>query len=299
MAWEDVKLVSRHGRNQDAVAAVRTHRRTFVLVGRRESFAGLCGDLIRFGFGDVTMYVGCCLSYPDERILKGTPIQLQSAQTGDLCAVLIENEHPVRRTVHGLPDEAFTRGKVPMTKSEVRSISLSKLRLEADSVAWDIGAGTGSIAIEMALAAPEGHVYAIEKSPEAAELIRQNQVRMAASNLTVTEAQAPEGLEMLPSPTHAFVGGSSGNLRPILETLLRKNPAVRIVINAISLETLREAMDCLRELPLKDQEIVCVNISRSKEIGRYHMMTGMNPVYVISAVGEEGADEHPGTSGQK
>ena len=186
---------------------------------------------------------------------------------------------------HGLEDEAFLRDKVPMTKSEVRSISLSKLQLTEDAVVYDVGAGTGSVSIEIALQAAEGEVYAIEKKEEAAALLEKNKRKFAADHLHIIRGLAPEALADLPAPTHVFIGGSSGNLKEILEAVLAKNPHVRIVINAIALETVAEALDCLKTLPVKETDVAAVSVAKAKELGRYHMMMGQNPVYVISCTG--------------
>ena len=94
----------------------------------------------------------------------------------------------------------------------------------------------------------------------------------------------------LPAPTHAFIGGSSGNLKMILELLLQKNPAIRVVINCITLETVAEAMECIRTLPLKDVDIAQVNVAKGKKAGPYHLMMGQNPVYVISFTGAENGE---------
>ena len=178
-----------------------------------------------------------------------------------------------------------------MTKEEVREISVSKMRLAVDSVVYDVGAGSGSVSIEMALQALEGHVYAIEKNPVAVELLRANKRKFCADNLTVVEGLAPEALEDLPVPTHAFIGGSSGNLKEILEHLLARNPQIRVVINAITLETVCEALEALKALNFKDEDIAAVTAAKSKVVGRYHMMMGQNPVYVIAASGN-GGDGH-------
>ena len=112
-----------------------------------------------------------------------------------------------------------------MTKEEVRTVSLSKLRLTADSVCYDVGAGTGSLSVEMALRAHQGQVWAIEKKEDAVELIHRNKVKFAADNLEIVEGLAPEALKDLPAPTHAFIGGSSGNLKEIVKLLLEKEPS--------------------------------------------------------------------------
>ena len=169
--------------------------------------------------------------------------------------------------------------------SEVRSISLSKLQLTEDAVVYDVGAGTGSVSIEIALQAAEGEVYAIEKKEEAAALLEKNKRKFAADHLHIIRGLAPEALADLPAPTHVFIGGSSGNLKEILEVVLAKNPHVRIVINAIALETVAEALDCLKTLPVKETDVAAVSVAKAKELGRYHMMMGQNPVYVISCTG--------------
>lgn len=169
-----------------------------------------------------------------------------------------------------------------MTKEEVRSVSLSKLRLTEDSICYDVGAGTGSVSVEMALRADQGQVFAIEKKEEAAALLEENKQKFAVDNLEIIKGEAPQALENLPAPTHAFIGGSSGNLKEIVALLLGKNPQVRIVINCITLETISEALDVLKEYDFQQREVVQLAASRSKEIGRYHLMMGENPIYIIT-----------------
>ena len=199
----------------------------------------------------------------------------------------LEKEEDVRNLCEKAPehlkDEEFLRGKVPMTKSEVRSVSIAELELTEDAIVYDIGAGTGSVSIEIARAGEQIRVYAIEKNPEGVELIDQNRKKFKTDGVRIIEGLAPQALEELETPTHAFVGGSSGNLREIVQLLQKKNPDVRIVINAISLETVSEVMGLVEEGILPDAEILQVSAARSKVLGRYHMMMGQNPVYIISA----------------
>ena len=289
--WEDVKLVSLHGRYANIIAAVKRHKKVFALVGKGESLCQLMEKLVYYGMEDVRVTVGENLSYLGEKIRRGTAGEFAQEMFRDLCVALIENDKAHPMVTHGIEDEAFLRDAVPMTKSEVRSISLSKLRLCADSIVYDVGAGTGSVSIEAALQAADGRVYAIEKKPEAAALILANQQKFAVDNLTVITGLAPASLEQLPVPTHVFIGGSSGNLKEILEAALQKNPSVRIVINCIALETVAEALECLKALPVADTDIVTVSAARAKEVGRYHMMMGQNPVYIISCSGSSPAAE--------
>ncbi len=183
-------------------------------------------------------------------------------------------------------DEWFIRGKVPMTKSEVRAVSISRLELAPDSVLWDVGAGTGSVSVEASFLLPEGQVYAVEKNPQAVELIRKNREKFGRDNLTVVPGDAPGALGQLPDPTHVFLGGSGGRMGEILDLAMGRNPRVRVVINTISLESLGEAVSWLERRKISG-EIVSLQTARGRRAGRYHLMEGQNPVYVIAFGGEE------------
>ena len=284
--WEDVKLMSIHGRRENLIAAVRTHFRTFTLLGGRDNVASLCEKLEKYGFENVKLYIGERLHYPEERITEGTPAELKEKAFDSLCVAITENPSYMSGLRSCIPDEEFQRGDAPMTKSEVRSLSVAKLNLNRDSIAWDIGAGTGSVTIEMALAAADGEVYAIEKKPAAAALIEENARRFGTPNVEVHVGTAPEALTDLPAPTHAFIGGSSGNMKEILQLLLAKNPQVRVVINAITLETVAEANSCFKELGFTDVDITQIQAAKAKKVGPYEMMMGQNPVYIFAGTGK-------------
>lgn len=282
-SWEDMTLVSVHGRSQNLIGAVRANPKVFALASKAESVRTLASDLVNYGLGDVKMNVGADLSYPTETIRTGKACEFTDYSETGICVALIENESAGDYIVtHGMPDDAFIQGKAPMTKEEVRSVSLSKLRLTRDAVVYDVGAGTGSVSIECARMADRGAVYAVERKEDALELMRENKKKFGVSNLNVVSGLAPEALEELPAPTHVFIGGSGGNLREIVECCLRKNPQVRIVINCIALETVAETMTLLKDLAPEDVDVCCVSTARSKTLAGYHMMMGQNPVYVIS-----------------
>ena len=248
-SYEDVVNVSLHGRERDILPDIRRHRRVFTLVGGENGMGDLCRRLTQAGLGYVQVSAGENLSYPEEKITVGTAEELSQVTFPSLCAALIENPAPDWVVTPGLPDEAFTRTEsVPMTKSEVRAVCLSKLRLTENPVCWDVGAGSGSVAIEMARLAPKGTVYAIERKDDALELLRENIRKFAPENLTVVSGLAPEVCRDLPAPTHVFIGGSGGNMKEILETVLEKNPNARIVATAVTLESIAELTRCLREL---------------------------------------------------
>lgn len=286
-SWDDMLLTSVHGRQMNLLAALKKSRKVFTLASDAKSIRELSELLLTYEMNEVSMSVGTNLSYPEEQITTGTPVDFQNYDSAGVSVVLLEKkEHAAPVITHGIPDEAFIRAKVPMTKEEVRSISLSKLHLCEDSIVYDVGAGTGSISIESACMADQGMVYAIEQKEEAAELIRENQKKFGVSNLQIIHGKAPEAFEGLPVPTHAFLGGTGGNMREIIGLLREKNPMIRIVVNCIALETLAEITALLQEWGISDADIASVNISKSKKLGQYHLMMGQNPVYVISFGGK-------------
>ncbi len=296
-SWDDVKAISLHGRGGSAVPALREYGKVFALMDGADAVKHICTDLIAAGMGEARVSVGERLSYPDEKLTCGTAHELKDYACAPLSAILLEYPTQPMPLPVGLPDEAFLRelggdsGKaVPMTKSEVRAVSIAKLRLTRNAVVYDIGAGTGSVSVEAALNCPEGQVYAIECREDAASLIERNIQKFGLKNLTVVRGMAPEAMRDLPTPTHAFIGGSSGNMNEIIQALLDENPNVRIVINAIALESAGEIADAAKRFGFEDCEIVQMNLARSRRAGRYHLMTGLNPIYIAAMQRRE--DEH-------
>ena len=286
LSWDDAKIVSAHGRNCNLISLIRHNPKVFSILGTEDGVAVLASRLVYYGMGDVTLYVGENLSYENEKIFHDKAANLTEYRGDALGVVTACNEKATPMSaVHGISDGEFLRGKAPMTKEEVRTVSLSKLRLSEDSVCYDVGAGTGSVSVEMALRAWMGQVYAIEKKEDALALLKENKKKFAVDNLVIIPGVAPEAMTELPAPTHAFIGGSSGNMQDIINLLLDKNPKVRIVINCITLETVTEAMNAIRDFGLEDVDIVQLAAARSKSIGRYHMMMGENPIYIISCSG--------------
>ena len=285
-SWDDAKIVSAHGRKCNLVSLIRHNPKVFSILGTEDGVASLARKLVYYGMGDVILYVGENLSYENEKIFHDKAENLTEYRGDALSVVTAYNENATPLSaVHGIRDEEFLRGKAPMTKEEVRTVSLSKLCLGEDSVCYDVGAGTGSVSIEMALRAWNGEVYAIEKKEDALGLLKENRQKFAVDNLKIIPGTAPEAMIELPVPTHAFIGGSSGNMNEIVKLLLEKNPEVRIVINCITLETVTEAMNAIRDFNLTDVDIVQLGAARSKTVGRYHMMMGENPIYIISCSG--------------
>lgn len=269
---------------------IRENRYVCTLLGQKDTVGSICRQLIENGMEDVRVVVGERLSYPEERIAAGTAKQFVNQTFDALSVVLFKNPKPnQRKLILGIADEAFVRGQVPMTKEEIRILSVAKMHLDRDSIVYDVGAGTGSISIEMALWCQEGCVYAVEKKKEAVLLIEKNKKRFHADCLEVVEGAAPECLESLPAPTHAFIGGSTGKIIDIIEEIRRKNPDVRFVVNTVTLETLGQLEQIRKKIPeYEDMEIVQINVAKAKKMGRYHLMSAQNPVYIASFGGRKG-----------
>lgn len=280
-SWQDAKLLSAHGRSLNLLNCVQRYPKIIMIVSGVEDVRAICQELVEAEMTYVHVTVGTNLSYQEETVTSGTPEAFLQAETTGLHIMLIENPQAKHIIVPGMSDESFVRGKVPMTKEEIRILSVAKLQLTEDSIVYDVGAGTGSVSMECARLCTNGTVYAVERNPEGIALIRENSKKLRLSNVKAIEGLAPEALMDLPAPTHAFIGGSAGNMGEILDVLRAKNPSVRIVINTIALESISEVMQLLKERGY-DADIVQISAAKSRVLGRYHMMTGLNPVYIIT-----------------
>lgn len=287
--WQDWNLFSAHGTECSAVSAVMQGKPAFFLTGGNLVPKKLCRELAEAGLGDLDVVIAERLSYDDEKITEGRASDFIDSDFESLAVMLVENPDTAPKRTSGFPDEAFVRGKVPMTKQEIRSVILSKLGIREGELVWDVGAGTGSVSVEMALAASGGSVYAVECVPEGCELIENNRRRFGAWNLRVVEGKAPEALEALPAPDAVFIGGSRGQMKPILELIKAKNHRARICISAIAIESLGEASTELARLGY-DVSISHVSFSNDKAVGRLHMMMGGNPIFIVMGTPAEDAE---------
>lgn len=287
--WEDIHPASAHGRACAPAELVARYGRVFFLTGETgdQTPRALCAALARAGQGDALAWVGSRLSYPDEALFSGRVEEFSRRDFPPLSVLLVQGEPacPPAGTF-GIPDSGFVRGQVPMTKEEVRAAALSKLRVAPGGTYWDVGAGTGSVAVAISALARDGRVLAVERDPEACGLILENAARLGAGNLTLVQGEAPAALGDLPAPDGVFVGGSGGSLEDVLKTALEKNPRVRVVIAAITLETLSRGAALLDALPFAGVEVSQITVARARELGRYHLMTGQNPVFLLSGEGQ-------------
>ena len=279
--WQGWNLVSAHGRTCDPVAECMQGRPTFFLTGGSEDPATLCAQLAAEGFGDMQGVVGQCLGTPEEKLFRGSVKELAAGRFNSLSVLLVEAAEVLPRRAPGLPDEAFERGDVPMTKQEVRAAVLAKLAVRPEDILWDVGAGTGSVSVELALAAPRGRVYAVECRPEGCALIKANREKFRTRNLVLVEGLAPDALSDLPAPDAVFIGGSKGSLAAIVDAALDKNPDARICVSAIALETLSAAVTALTAKG-RTVQVSQIAVSRAKAVGGLHLMMAQNPIYLIT-----------------
>ena len=287
--WEDIHPASAHGRACAPAELVARHGRVFFLTGETgdQTPRALCAALEQAGWGKARAWVGSRLSYPNEEIFSGAVEEFSRRDFPPLSVLLVQGEPacPPAGTF-GIPDSGFVRGQVPMTKEEVRAAALSKLRVAPGGTYWDVGAGTGSVSVAISALARDGRVLAVERDPEACGLILENAARFGAGNLTLVQGEAPAALGDLPAPDGVFVGGSGGSLEDILKTALEKNPCVRVVVAAVTLETLSRGAALLDALPFAGVEVSQITVARARELGRYHLMTGQNPVFLLSGEGQ-------------
>lgn len=317
-AEEDTAVVSIHGRKANLLPLIRSRESVLTLIGEEDDVSRIAGSLAEAGLGDVRITVGTDLSYTDgnepspvleagqseaddragesgepeqaegapfrrERILTGRPENFIGRKVGRLSLVHFRNPHPVPAPAgFGLPDDAFIRARVPMTKKEIRTLSLSHLRLSEKDVVYDIGAGTGSVSVEAALHVPKGTVYAVERGAEAVRLIRANREKFGLENLEVVEGTAPEAMAGLPPADAAFIGGSGGGLKEIVSLVLAGNPEARIVINSVTSETDAELEEVRRLFPQKTFEKLEVMVVRERAAGRYHLKTPDSPITIVT-----------------
>lgn len=281
LSYEQMKFVTLHGHSSNIAVNVRLNQLCFFLLGGEMTAAKVCRRLCDYGMGSVKVHIGADLGYPTERVISGKAADLTDCDAEGLAVMIAENPDALRHIPSAISDGEFQREKVPMTKSEVRCIAVAKLNICADSVVWDIGCGTGSVSVEAAYRCPDGRVIAIDKKAEAAELTQKNARLFGCDNIEVIEGECPQCLADVQAPDKVFIGGSSGNMGVIFAAVHAKNPKADMVVTAVSLETLSEAVSCFEKYG-KAPEIVQIAVTRTEKLGSHTMLKAQNPVFIIS-----------------
>ncbi len=297
IAWDDAAFVSVHGRSREGfVTRLKTMSKVAVLTDEESSPARLAALLIEHGDTEWDAWLCENLGGPDERVRAFTLADL--AACTDVrplnVAILVRSDAAWRPppAIPFLHEDAFAK-RMPkkglITKREVRVLSLAAMELRADSVVWDVGAGSGSVSIEAAMLAPRGRVYAVEIDPEGVDICRENVRAHGVDNVRVVAGRAPEALADLEAPDAVFVGGSKGSMDEIIAVALdRLRPGGRLVVNAITLENVGETYRTLRARDLVP-EVTLVNVSRGEPLAKYLRYEALNPVHIFAITKPRGA----------
>ena len=310
LSMSDVKLISLHGRTMDVVPIIRENPYVCVLLDEEEDVSAIAKKLSRYGLNETLITVGEHLSLPEESFVSGHPREFRNRRFERLAIALIRNEgYKMPTHSYGIADDHFLRtGALPITRRDVRALSLCRLAIRANSVIYDIGAGTGSVTIEAALACPEGQVIAVEKDEDAAIAIEQNRSLFQVDNVRVLRGCAPDCFQefrltdpvradggrgavilpdeaaqeerTLPKPDSIFIGGNEGDLAEIVNWAVSLNPNVTIVINTVTLEGISEILAIEKKLTDYNFEMAEIQATGLERRGSYHMHHAENPVTI-------------------
>ncbi len=281
-AWDDVTFLSLHGRSRNLIGYICRKKKVAVLLSGDKDLHCICEKLIKFHLTQVKITIAERLSYADERIQSGYAQDFLNCRTDHLLVAFFENPQAKNDVAVHIADSEFVRGKVPMTKQAVRAVTVAQMQLQADSVVYDIGAGTGSVSVQMALQSPDITVYAVERNEEGCQLIESNCEKFCVDNVCCIQGMAPACLNELPAPTHAFIGGSAGNMAEIFASIYKKNVSCRIVVNVVTLESLIELMRVVEQYPDYEADFMQVQAAQAQQLGHFHLMKGENPVYIVT-----------------
>lgn len=302
--YSDAFLCSIHGKSNDAIETIvgplNRKQDVFMLLSGAQDVKKLVEFLWLKHLEEVKLVIGYQLSYEDEKIytydkaldalkyLDDFSNGLYIAYLSNTCDTSKNTELRINNNTNdGMlkcfkSDDEFIRGNVPMTKEQIRHLSVIKMSLAKNDIIFDIGAGTGSVSVEMALCDKSVRVYSIEKKSEAIELIKDNISKFGIDNVEIIEGDAANVIESLPIPTKAFIGGSSGQLINILESLRALNNRMHIVINAISLQTISLIVEYIKNYSVHNVDIMQIQVTPGQKVGEHYMMKAENPVFICS-----------------
>ncbi len=290
--WDDAIFVSVHGRGlKAAIDRIVAAEKVAILTDGVNTPAAIARELIARGAEGYEAWLCEDLGLPAEKFTKTDVRGLSELSASSLnILILIKAWEPslTHYPLLGIADEEFATAKKLITKQEVRAVTLAKLQLQDDLVMWDIGAGSGSVSIEAENLMPNGKVFALEKNPQYLTFIRDNLRKFVSRNIMLVEAYAPEGMDDLPDPDRVFIGGSSGMREESIEAVDRRlKPEGRIVLNAVTLDTLTKSVEFLEDHGYA-VEVTCVNIAKTRGLTEYKMFEAHNPVYIVAAWKDQG-----------
>jgi precorrin-6Y C5,15-methyltransferase (decarboxylating) len=284
--WHDAVVLSAHGRPLDGILGPAcTATKLAVLCDPENTPAAIARALLECGMENAEAAVGEHLGSERERVVRGRLATVAEEEFAALSVlVVLRQPGDVRwgRPLLGLPDDCYRHERGMITKPEVRAVTLSKLRPADASTVWDIGAGSGSVAIECASHMLRGRVYAVERDPVQVQHLRANVRAFQAGNVRIVEGAAPRALEALPSPDAVFIGGTGGAATDMLSAVApRLRPAGRVVLNLVTIEHMAEALAWC-QASAWEVEVTQVSVSRSSTVGARTRLAALNPVFVVS-----------------
>lgn len=289
-SWAGAKVVSAHGRGADLsklCAEARAHGKLAVFTDGNNTPARVARELIDAGLGGFTAHVCESLGTREERVVSGSLEKIAALKKFHSLNVmiLIRDAKSVPSAAWSTPiaDSEFARAAGMITKEEIRVVTLSKLALKEGSVVWDIGAGSGAVSVEAALAVSPAKVFAFEKVKSRAADIRANRKKFGALNIEVVEGVAPACIieKKIPAPDTVFVGGGGAGLAGILRYASgRLKSGGALVVNAVTLESASVAYDFLKKKGWA-REMALINLSKAKEVGTLTLLNANNPVFII------------------
>lgn len=303
LPWQEMKFASVHAKDAGDWQAgatpahglyallrdIRQHDRLAVLTSPDNTPDRIARMLVAEGLADdFEMAVAERLCRSDERVISGMRVTaIAGMRFADPNVVLLwRTRLRTPQVLFGLPDASFEQRhpeKGLITKNEVRAVSLARMQLRADSVVWDIGAGSGSVGLEAARLCRMGHVYAIEKNADDAAIVGRNRLAMGIGNHTLVHGKAPEGLQLWADPDAVFIGGSGGELAELIALVLRRlRPGGWLVMNFVTIENLAGAVDALKAQGAS-WDVLQLQASRSRPILHMHRLAAENPVWIVCA----------------
>jgi len=287
-AWDDVRVISLHGRNNEChlFKALEESNKIAVFTDPKNNPARLAARLIEKQFLNYKICVLEALGSISEKVNWYTLAEAAALKFSQPNMVVLRRSPLARkdkvRLYLGAPDSWYDHQKGLITKPEIRAISLSKLRLASDHILWDLGAGSGSVAVEAALLIKKGKIFAVEKKSERVRQIKNNKKRFVIGNLKAIQAKLPQGLEKLPRPDRIFIGGGGKQLKSIITSAAQYlKPKGVMVINTVLIPNVETARATLEKLDF-ETEVIQAQINRSRQMPWAERLEAQNPVWIIS-----------------
>ncbi|MEZ0344929.1 MAG: precorrin-6y C5,15-methyltransferase (decarboxylating) subunit CbiE, partial [Caldimicrobium sp.] len=281
-----VRIYSLHGRKfqrESFLREVLQSEYLFVYTDSENNPSFIADILEREGLNELILYVGERLGYAEERIFKGHPSELVNSKFAEPNSLLIENSNWGKHIILGIKEREIFHERGMITKDEARAIILHKLEPPLRGVIWDIGAGSGSVSLELARLSPYLEIYAIEKKENYCRLIENNCKKFLINNIKVIHGEAPEAFLNLPSPDRVFVGGTSGKLKEILNFLESLKDLKISVFSFITYENLKEALEFFKDKPY-ELDLLQLQVNKFSSLKDYHFFKPENPLFILKVI---------------